>query len=191
MMRRLLLLLTMLSAQSLSAAELPAADHWELGMRVGGAITDNSYSLDGSVETLSLLRTLGPKAAIELEVTADQLDFGIDYGLKHRSFAVNYLSINREPLWDPYFLVGAGAIQFDSPEAIDKGTDAMLQAAVGGTWQLLESGKLLFRAERFQSARPGRFRRCHRDVRLEYSVRGQVGAYVGAASAAKFLISLW
>jgi hypothetical protein len=145
--KQLMLGITLMFCGSAAQAAEVFLDQWELGVRFGGAITDDSYSLDGSVETLSLLRTLGPKAAIELEVTADQLDFGIDYGLKHRSFALNYLSINREPLWDPYFLVGAGAIQFDSPEAIDKGTDAMVQAAVGGTWQLLESGKLLFRAD--------------------------------------------
>lgn len=128
-------------------AATPFSDHWELGVRAGGAITDNSFSLDGKVETISLLRTLGEKRAVEFELTADQLDFGIDYGLKHRGISVNYLQINREPLWDPYFLVGAGVIQFDSPEAIDKGTDAMVQVAVGGSWDLLESGKVLFRAD--------------------------------------------
>ncbi len=141
------LVLLILSANVLSATEQSGNDHWEFGLRAGGAITDNSFSLDGKVETLSLMRTLGPKRAIEIEVSADQLDFGIDYGLKHTSFSVNYLEINREPLWDPYFLIGAGVIQFDSPEAIDKGTDAMVQAAVGGTWDLLQSGKLLFRAD--------------------------------------------
>lgn len=142
----LALLILVLCTFSLQAATL-FDDHWELGIRAGGAITDDSYSLDGNVETVSLLRTLGPKRAIELEIGADQLDFGIDYGLKHTSFAVNYMEINRDPLWDPYLLVGAGIIQFDSPAAISKGTDGMLQAAVGGTWQLVESGKLLFRAE--------------------------------------------
>jgi hypothetical protein len=130
------------------ACAAPAqADHWEFGIRVGGAITDDSYSLDGNVETISLLRTLGPKRAVEFEVSADQLDFGIDYGLKHTSFAVNYLEINREPLWDPYLLVGAGVITFDSPAEISSGTNAMIQAAVGGSWELLESGKLLLRAD--------------------------------------------
>jgi hypothetical protein len=138
-----LLLMTALSVQ----AHPEFRDRWELGLRAGGAITDDSFSLDGNVETLSLLRTLGPRRAIELEIGADQLDFGIDYGLKHTSFAVNYLEINRDPLWDPYFLVGAGVIQFDSPEAISKGTDGMVQAAVGGSWELVDSGKLLFRAE--------------------------------------------
>ncbi len=131
-----------------SAVAAPAnSDHWEFGLRVGGAITDDSYSLDGNVETLSLLRTLGPKRAIEFEISADQLDFGIDYGLKHTSFAINYLEINREPLWDPYLLIGVGVITFDSPAEISRGTNAMIQAAVGGSWELVESGKLLFRAD--------------------------------------------
>lgn len=147
MTRWLLLLVFFGFALPLQAAEPAAIDHWEFGIRAGGAITDDSYSLDGKVETLSLLRTLGTKRAIEFEVSADQLDFGIDYGLKHTSFAVNYLEINREPLWDPYFLVGAGVIQFDAPTAEGKGSNAMLQAAVGGSWELVDSGKLLFRAD--------------------------------------------
>jgi len=138
----ILLLLSFTDAQAQRVA-----DHWEVGVRAGGAITDDSYSLDGKVETLSVLRTLGDRRAIEVELSADQLDFGIDYGLKHTSFAVNYLEINREPLWDPYFLVGAGVIEFDAPGASGRGSNAMLQAAVGGSWELLESGKLLFRAD--------------------------------------------
>lgn len=146
-MRGLALCLLLLGVSSLQSAELSFVDHWELGLRAGGAITDDSFSLDGNVQSLTLLRTLGPKRAVELEFGADQLDFGIDYGLKHHSFAVNYLEINREPLWDPYLLVGVGVIQFDSPEQIRSGSNAMVQAAVGGSWELAESGKLLFRAD--------------------------------------------
>lgn len=146
-MKALFLMAVALASASSAMAAPAGPDHWEFGLRVGGAITDDSYSLDGDVETISLLRTLGPKRAIEFEISADQLDFGIDYGLKHTSFAVNYLEINREPLWDPYLLIGAGVITFDSPAEISSGSSAMIQAAVGGSWELVESGKLLFRAD--------------------------------------------
>lgn len=130
-----------------TASDAWPGDRWEIGSRIGGAITDSSFHVDGKVESLSLLRTLGAKRAVEFEFSADQLDFGINFGLEHQTFSVNYLTINREPLWDPYFLVGLGVIRFEAPGAIQHGTDGMAQMAVGGTWSLLQSRKLLFRAD--------------------------------------------
>ncbi|MBK6729058.1 MAG: hypothetical protein IPG63_17960 [Xanthomonadales bacterium] len=71
------------------------------GARIGGMITDNSFRLDGSAEVLTLSRTLDDKRVIEFELGADQLDFSMDCGLSHTTFAVNYLEVNREPLWTP------------------------------------------------------------------------------------------
>lgn len=139
----------LLLAASARGADVWPGDHWELGLRYGGAITDNSFSIDGEVEVLSLLRTLGPERAIEFELGADQLGFGIDFGLQHQNLAVNYLVINREPLWDPYVLFGVGVIRFEAPRYSPdrRGTDAMAQFAVGGNWELAAPNKLLLRAE--------------------------------------------
>ena len=140
--------LLLVAARSQAASAWPG-DYWELGARYGGAITDNSFSIDGEVEVLSLLRTLGPERAIELELGADQLDFGIGFGLEHQSAAVNYLVLNREPLWDPYVLFGVGVIRFEAPRYSPdrRGTDAMAQFAVGGSWELVAPKRLLLRAE--------------------------------------------
>lgn len=141
-------LLLLVATGSRSAESWPG-DHWEIGARYGGAITDNSFSIDGQVEVLSLLRTLGPERAVEFEIGADQLGFGIDFGLEHQSAAVNYLVINREPLWDPYVLFGVGVIRFEAPRFSPdrRGTDALAQFAVGGNWELAAPNKLLLRAE--------------------------------------------
>jgi len=130
-----------------SLAQAGTDDRWELGIRVGGMITDTAFRLDGSAEVLTLTRSLTPKRAIELEVGADQLDFGIDYGLRHRTVTVNYLEINPEPLWDPYFLIGVGVSEFDVPATISEGRDPMLQLGTGGSWELIESGALKLRGD--------------------------------------------
>ena len=144
MIRPLLCVLLLLGAQVGHAAE---RDRWEFGLRVGGMITDNSFRLDGSAEVLTLSRTLDDKRVIELEYGADQLDFSMDYGLSHTTFAVNYLEVNREPLWDPYVLVGVGVSEFDAPSGITEGRDAMLQVGTGGSWGLSDNGKLLLRGD--------------------------------------------
>jgi hypothetical protein len=129
---------------------------WEFGARVGGMITDNALRLDGSAEVLTLTRSLGDKRALELELGADQLDFSIDYGLRHTTLALNYLEVNREPLWDPYLLVGIGVSEFDAPSGITEGRDAMMQVGTGGSWELSDNGKLLLRG----------------DVRFRYDLNG-------------------
>ncbi len=144
-MIRLLCLLLMLSATTLvRAAE---RDDWEFGVRAGGMITDNALRLDGSAEFLTITRRVDDKRAVELEFGADQLDFSMDYGLRHKTVSVNYVEVNREPLWDPYVLVGLGVSEFDAPTGITEGRDAMMQVGTGGSWELSENGKLLLRGD--------------------------------------------
>lgn len=144
-MIRLLCLLLMLSASAFVQAS--GRDDWEFGLRVGGMITDNALRLDGSAEFATITRRLGEKRAIELEFGADQLDFSMDYGLRHRTVSVNYVEVNREPLWDPYVLVGVGVSEFDAPSGITEGRDAMMQLGTGGSWELSDNGKLLLRGD--------------------------------------------
>ena len=146
-MKRWLLLVAMLLLSSFARAEKPFADSWEFGVRVGGMITDNALRLDGSAEVLTITRSFGAKRALELEIGADQLDFRIDYGLSHRTVALNYLEINREPLWDPYVLVGIGLSEFEAPSGITDGRDAMLQLGTGGSWELNDSGSVKLRGD--------------------------------------------
>lgn len=125
----------------------PWTDRFELALLAGGMITDDALRLDGHAEMLSLSRTFGPEHVLEFEVGQDQLDFGIDYGLSHTFAAVNYRQVNREPLWDPYILFGAGVARFEAPGPIREGEDPFLQVGIGGQWDLLESGRLQLRAD--------------------------------------------
>ncbi|HET9483339.1 MAG TPA: outer membrane beta-barrel protein [Xanthomonadales bacterium] len=135
------------------ALAAPAAhafdDHWFAGARGGIAVTDQDFDNDGTVWQGHVGRTFGERYAVELELTADEYDFGIDYGLKHYAIGFNHLTINREPLWDPYFLIGVGAIRYEAPDGnpLRGGTDAMFNLGVGGQWELVLPERVFLRAD--------------------------------------------
>ncbi|AVP98429.1 hypothetical protein C7S18_15075 [Ahniella affigens] len=136
-----------LASAPLAAQDRSWSDRYELSMLAGGMITDDAVRLDGHAEVLSLARTFGPIHMGEIEIGQDHLDFGINYGLSHEFVAVNYRQVNREPLWDPYILFGAGIARFDAPGPISSGEDPFVQVGIGGQWDLLESGRLKLRAD--------------------------------------------
>jgi hypothetical protein len=141
--------LVLSSGSAAAQGYAPFQDHWFAGARAGIAITDQNYSNDGTVVNLSFGKTLGPEYAVELELTFDEYDFGIDYGLRHRAIGINHLTINREPLWDPYFLMGVGLIEFDAPPDVPvrTGTDVMFNIGVGGQWEIVLPERAFLRAE--------------------------------------------
>ncbi len=147
--QRLLILIALALVSTGVAAQSRADDTWFVGARGGIMVTDQNFNNDGSIYALNVGRTFGPKYAVEMELTADDLDFGIDYGLRHRGIGFNHLTINREPLWDPYFLIGVGYLRFDGPEALprDTGGDFMFNLGVGGQWELVVPERVLLRAD--------------------------------------------
>jgi hypothetical protein len=124
-------------------------DRWLVGARAGIVVTDQAFRRDGDTWLFAFGRTLGPQYAVEVEAFRERLDFGIGYGLRHRGVALNVLTINREPLWDPYFLVGLGTMRFEAPpgQPVRRGSVAIAHAAIGGQWELLLPERLLLRAE--------------------------------------------
>ena len=98
---------------------------------------------------LAIGRRFGPEYAFELEATYDKLDFGIDYGLEHRTIELNMLKINPEPLWHPYFLMGVGYIEFEGPPGlpIRTGHNALFNLGVGGMWEIVIPNRVLLRAD--------------------------------------------
>jgi hypothetical protein len=153
----------MAPAGVLAQAGASFGDTWSVGARGGVVATDQRFNADGSAWALTLGRSFGPQYAVELELSGDALDFGIDYGLKHRAIGVNHLTINREPLWDPYFLIGIGLIAFDAPpgNAVRSGRDFMFNLGIGGQWELVAPERVLLRADlrlrydRNDSGQPG------------------------------------
>jgi hypothetical protein len=124
-------------------------DNWYVGVHGGIVVTDQNYNNDGTLYGVRVGRTYGPRYAFELELDTDELDFGIDFGLKHQSIGINHLTINREPLWDPYFLVGLGYIRYDAPAGSieESGGDFMFNLGVGGQWELVVPEKVMLRAD--------------------------------------------
>ncbi len=149
MIRRGALVGLLLVPAATTADAAGSGDYWFAGARGGIVVTDQNYDNDGTAWVAHVGRTWGPIYAVELEFSADELDFGIDYGLKHRSIAINHLTINREPLWDPYFLIGAGLIEFEAPPGseIEDGRDFVVHMGIGGQWELLPPERVLLRAE--------------------------------------------
>jgi hypothetical protein len=126
-----------------------AFDTWYVGARGGIVTTDQNYNNDGTLYALMVGRRFGPEFAFELEASYDKLDFGIDYGLRHRSVELNMLKINPVPLWHPFFLMGVGYIEFDGPAGlpIPSGHNAMFNLGVGGMWELVIPNRVLLRAD--------------------------------------------
>ena len=123
------------------------ASNWYVGARVGIVASNRELRGDGDLASVQFGRRLGDAYEVEIEIAADRLDFGIDYGLKHRSAQFNLLMVNREPLWDPYFLIGVGAIEYDSPVGDRRGTDPLVAFGIGGTWELVIPQRVLLRAD--------------------------------------------
>jgi hypothetical protein len=147
-----LLLLLLLVADTASAQRPPGDGFppgWYGGLRIGAVSTDDGFDNDGRAWFATVGRNLGEKYAIEVEVSGDELDFGVDYGLKHRALAVNHITINRDPLWDPYFLVGVGVIEFDAPPGLAdrSGQDVMFNLGIGGQWELMLPQRAFVRAD--------------------------------------------
>lgn len=144
-------LLTALMSASLPVAAQQGAvgssSNWYVGARQGIIAANRELRGDGDITSLQFGRRIGLAYEIELELAQDRLDFGIDYGLKHRSAQVNLLMVNREPLWNPYFLIGVGAIEFDSPVGERRGTDPLVAFGIGGTWELVIPQRVLVRAD--------------------------------------------
>ena len=141
----------LVTASSPSFAYEPFRDRWSVGARYGIVVTDQNYNNDGDAYFVTVGRTFGEKYAFELELTSDEYDFGMDYGLKHRAIGLNHLTINRVPLWDPYFLIGIGWIDYRVPGetgvADRTGSNFMFNLGVGGQWELVLPERAFLRAD--------------------------------------------
>ncbi len=142
-----LLALSMLATASnanaqLSRAPVPPA---YVQLDVGGVFESGDQEADtGWLLGLRGGLNLTTQTTIEAEVFRDEMDFDAGFDLKHTGLAVNWVRYNRTPLWNPYVLLGIGALRFELPG--ESNTEYMAHLGVGGQWDLTESGVLL-RAE--------------------------------------------
>lgn len=115
---------------------------WYLGLR-GGAVYAGQ-DLDGNDgEAYAVDLTLIPSRRRMYELSAFSHEINFDAGpeVRHRGISFHWIEVNREPLWNPYFLLGGGLVQYDV--AGERETDFAVNVAIGGMWELNSRGLML------------------------------------------------
>lgn len=117
---------------------------WYLGVKGGAVLTDaDRAAADGRLYGFELGANLTHRWSVEAEWFADTIELDSGPDLDHQGFAFNLIQVNRVPLWNPYFLVGLGALRYDAAGESDSGL--LAQVGVGGMWYL--GDRALLRAE--------------------------------------------
>ncbi|MCF6289290.1 MAG: hypothetical protein L3J53_08675 [Proteobacteria bacterium] len=116
---------------SILAQKLDA--RWYYNVNAGVIVPDDSLQLnDAHIYDVRVGKSINEKWAFEIQAFIDEYDFDIDYGLKHKGVGINFLNINQEPLWKPYFLMGFGLIYHQSPT--ESGTNLYANIGIGASW---------------------------------------------------------
>ena len=130
-MNRLLAFLLLLFPLLASSQQLD--ERWYFNVNTGIIIPDDSLQFnDAVINDIRMGKSINEKWSYEIEAFTDEYDFDIDYGLKHHGIGINFLDINNEPLWKPYFLMGTGLIYHQSPT--ESGTNFYVNIGIGGSW---------------------------------------------------------
>ena len=108
-------------------------ERWYWNVNAGVIVPDDSLQFnDAHIYDLRVGRVINEKWSYEMQVFTDEYDFDIDHGLKHHGVAINFLDINQEPLWKPYFLMGVGLIYHETPA--ESGTNLFVNIGIGASW---------------------------------------------------------
>ncbi|MCF6287938.1 MAG: hypothetical protein L3J53_01700 [Proteobacteria bacterium] len=130
-MNQLLAFLLLIISTGLSAQRID--ERWYVNVNTGIIVPDDSLQFnDAVIYDIRMGKSINEKWSYEIQAFTDEYDFDIDYGLKHHGVGVNFLNINHEPLWKPYFLMGVGMIYHQSPT--ESGTNLYFNVGVGGSW---------------------------------------------------------
>lgn len=126
---------------SVCGATEPVSE-WYLGLRGGEVLAGQDLpGDDGKIYAVDLTLIPSANRMYELEYFSDEVDFNSGLELKHRGLKLNWVEVNRAPLWNPYFLLGAGVIEYQVGG--EKDTDLAVDVGVGGMWQLNNRGLML------------------------------------------------
>lgn len=108
-------------------------ERWYFNVNAGIIVPDNDFQFnEADLVDLRVGKAINQKWSYEIGVFFDEYDFDINYDLKHHGGFINFLNINHEPLWKPYFLMGAGVIHHQS--STESGTDVFFNIGIGGSW---------------------------------------------------------
>ena len=94
--------------------------------------SDDAQLQDAKIYDIRLGKSINQDWSYEFELFTDKYNFENNYTLKHQGFMLNFLAINNEPLWRPYFLMGGGIIKHKSPT--ESGIDPVFNVGIGGSW---------------------------------------------------------
>lgn len=130
MIRFLVLLSLIYSSYSVSQN---LDERWYWNINAGIVVPDDSLQFnDATYYDMRVGKSINAKWSYEIQYFTDEYDFDIDYGLKHRGIGINFLDINHDPLWKPYFLMGGGMIYHQSPT--ESGTNVFFNVGIGASW---------------------------------------------------------
>lgn len=128
-----LLFLLLFASLVFSQANDGIDERWYFNLNAGVIVPDDDIQFnEAELFDIRFGKALGPKWGFEMAAFADEYDFDINYDLSHEGVYINFLNINHEPLWKPYFLMGAGVIRHQS--ATESGTNAFFNIGIGGSW---------------------------------------------------------
>ncbi|MGV6853428.1 MAG: outer membrane beta-barrel protein [bacterium] len=110
---------------------------------MGGGYFAKTSALDtGSQWSVQLGYRSKLNSAVEIEVSQSKSNLlASDQSLSSHNINANYIFINPEPLWNPYFTVGAGVRNMSQTTST-----AVAKVSVGGFWTLTPQ-KMMLRAE--------------------------------------------
>ncbi|HOP23110.1 MAG TPA: hypothetical protein PK055_11410 [Gammaproteobacteria bacterium] len=131
---RLIFIITLLlfSANGLSQ-DKKFDERWYFNVNAGAVVPDDSLQLnDAKIFDFRVGKAMSEVWSYEIVGFADEYDFDIDYGLKHTGVGINFLDINQDPLWKPYFLMGVGLIRHETQD--ESGTNLYFNVGIGGSW---------------------------------------------------------
>ena len=130
-MIRFLIILSFLYSTHVFSKSLD--ERWYWNINAGIVVPDDSLQLnDARIYDLRVGKSINHKWSFEIQAFTDEYDFDIDYGLKHQGLGINFLDINQDPLWKPYFLMGVGVIHHQSPQ--ESGTNMFFNIGIGASW---------------------------------------------------------
>lgn len=120
---------------------------WLTTWKAGTLSTEEDRGIsDGQQVGFHIGRRIAPDFMIEVEMNYERIEFSPASGnqnidLNHNVLSFNAVKINPKPTWNPFFLGGIGLIDHNSDEI--SGADPMVQAGIGGMWDLNGEGVML------------------------------------------------
>jgi len=106
---------------------------WYYNINAGIIVPHDDANVDDvKIVDLRLGKSINQNWSYEYEIFANRYNFTSNDDLQQQGFMVNFLAINNEPLWRPYFLMGGGLIRHQSRH--ESGINPVFTVGIGGSW---------------------------------------------------------